>query len=109
MPKQHHIRNASGVGVCVDGDELHKLNVWLSGTGLRILAQIHSHPTNAYHSTTDDDFAIATAAGSLSLVIPDFASQPFDLKRTAVYRLNTRGEWFEVKSSEVSRLISVVD
>lgn len=109
IPEQRLIRGPSGVGVFVDGAELHRINVWLFDNGLRILAQIHSHPTDAYHSDTDDDNALATAAGSLSLVVPDFAKGPFDLSQVAVYRLDSAGTWVPVSPAAVSRLIEIVD
>ncbi|MRX37375.1 hypothetical protein GJR93_30640 [Aminobacter sp. MDW-2] len=108
IPEQRLIRGPDGVGVYVDGNELHRINVWLFDHGLRILAQIHSHPTDAYHSDTDDDNALATAAGSLSLVVPDFARGPADLSRTAVYRLDQRGLWTHVPPADVGRLIEIV-
>ncbi|WP_246672244.1 MULTISPECIES: Mov34/MPN/PAD-1 family protein [unclassified Mesorhizobium] len=109
IPQQRLIRTASGVGVRIEGDELHRLNVWLFENKLRILAQVHSHPTDAYHSGTDDENAIATAIGSLSLVVPDFASRPFDLSSTAVYRLNAAGSWLEVPRQAAVRLIEIED
>lgn len=109
IPKQRLVRTQSGVGVLIDGAELHRLNVWLFDNDLRILAQIHSHPTDAYHSDTDDENAVATAIGSLSLVVPDFASLPFDLSLTAVYRLDGVGNWVEVPRPEVDVLIKIVD
>ncbi len=109
IPDQRLVRGPSGVGVCVDRTELHRINVWLFDTGLRILAQIHSHPTDAYHSETDDDNALATAVGSLSLVVPNFARGPADLSQTAVYRLDQAGNWVAVPPPAVSRLIEIVD
>nr|WP_246812747.1 Mov34/MPN/PAD-1 family protein [Ensifer sp. ENS07] len=109
IPQQRLIRSAAGVGVYVDGTELHRLNMWLFENGLRILAQIHSHPTDAYHSDTDDENALATTVGSLSLVVPDFARGPADLLQTAVYRLNRAGKWVEIPRQAVGRLIEIVD
>lgn len=109
IPEQRLIRGPAGVGVLVDGAELHRINVWLFDNGLRILAQIHSHPTDAYHSDTDDDNALATTVGSLSLVVPDFARGPVDLSQTAVYRLNGAGDWLPVTAADVTRLIEIVD
>ncbi|WP_284283983.1 Mov34/MPN/PAD-1 family protein [Mesorhizobium amorphae] len=109
IPQQRLIRSASGVGVQIEGDELHRLNVWLFENDLRILAQVHSHPANAYHSGTDDENAVATAIGSLSLVVPNFASRPFDLSSTAIYRLNAAGSWLEVPRQAAHRLIEIMD
>jgi hypothetical protein len=79
--------------VSVPGDELHRINMWLHRHRLRLIAQIHSHPTEAYHSDTDDRYAIATSLGSISIVIPDFAVRPFQLEDCAAYRLSNRPWW----------------
>lgn len=107
IPVQRGIRTADGVCVVVDGDEMHRINVELFRSGLRLMAQIHSHPTDAYHSQTDDDYAIATTAGSLSLVVPDFARGAFDLSACATYRLAPSGHWQEVAPRRVRELIQI--
>src|SRR4051794_15486653 len=55
IPRQHGIRSAEGVCAYVQGDELHRINMELFESGLRLIAQVHSHPTEAYHSDTDDE------------------------------------------------------
>ena len=107
IPAQRGVRSASGVCVTIGPEELHRLNVWLYENKLAVVAQIHSHPGRAYHSETDDTFPIATAIGCLSLVIPDFATQPFSLARCAVYRLSPAGRWREVPAADVPRLIEI--
>lgn len=107
IPAQSGLRSASGVCVRIDSDELHRLNVWLYEHQATLIAQLHSHPTAAYHSETDDAYPIATTVGSLSLVIPDFASQPFSLDRCAVYRLGATGRWVGVPRGDVSQLITL--
>lgn len=99
VPKQRGLKTRDGVCVVVDGDELHRLNVHLHETGLRLIAQVHSHPGRAYHSVTDDQFAVATTVGSFSLVVPDFAVRPLSLQGCAIYRLSPRGTWEEVDAS----------
>jgi hypothetical protein len=108
VPRQQHIRSYEGVCVTVDAEELHRLNVWLYENKLTLIGQVHSHPTEAYHSGTDDEFAVATAAGSISLVVPDFAVNPFDLLQCAAYRLQQSGYWKELSPNEVSHLIRIV-
>ncbi len=107
IPAQEGLRSDYGVCVRVDGDELHRINVELYDNKLSLIAQIHSHPTDAYHSTTDDAYPIATTVGCLSLVVPDFASRPFDLRDCAVYRLLPSGEWEELSGAEVESLIVI--
>jgi hypothetical protein len=105
-PPQKSISSEDGVGYFVEGETLFQLNVSLLETGLRLLAQVHSHPGRAYHSSTDDRYAIVTADGGLSLVVPDFGRAPPDPRRWAVYRLD-RTRWREVKSTELKSLLFV--
>jgi hypothetical protein len=93
IPKQHGHRTDHGLAVSVSGDELHRINVHLYKTKQKLLAQVHSHPSEAYHSAMDDRYAIATALGSFSIVVPDFATGPFALAQFATYRL-LEGRWF---------------
>jgi hypothetical protein len=93
IPKQEGIRSDHGLAVMVSAPELHRINLHLYKNGLRLLAQIHSHPTEAYHSAMDDEYAIATALGAFSLVVPDFARQPFSIAQCATYRLTKRSWW----------------
>jgi hypothetical protein len=108
VPAQRPIRSAAGVCVVLEGNALHELNVWLRRNGERLVAQVHSHPTNAYHSDMDDDFAIVTAVGSLSLVVPDFAVRSFSVADCAVYRLTRGGRWAEVPPRKAAELVSVI-
>lgn len=109
IPAQKHMRTADGVCVAVGPEELHRLNVWLFKRRLTLVAQIHSHPREAYHSGTDDAYAVATTAGSLSLVVPDFATKPFALGLCAVYRLDAKGRWREVRTRDAARLIEITE
>ncbi|AZN98211.1 MAG: hypothetical protein E5Y65_06810 [Mesorhizobium sp.] len=107
IPAQRHIRTNDGVCVIVAAEELHRLNVWLYKSGLKLLAQIHSHPGRAYHSTTDDAYAVATTVGCLSLVVPNFAREPFDFARVAAYRLDEKAKWNALPPAALSRMIMI--
>jgi hypothetical protein len=109
IPAQSGLRYEGGVCVRVEADELFRLNVHLYEAGLQLVAQLHSHPGDAYHSDTDDAFPIATVSGALSLVIPDFAREPFALDRCAVYRLLPARGWVGLSDEESSALIIIDD
>lgn len=109
IPEQIGMRAAVGVSVTVHAQELHRLNVWLYERQLSLIAQLHSHPGAAYHSDTDDAFPIATTVGCVSLVIPDFAREPFSLDRCASYRLLPRRGWVSLTVAEVQHLIHIVE
>lgn len=107
IPAQEGLIFKDGICVAVDGEELYRINVWLFEENLTLLAQLHSHPTDAYHSETDDAFPIATTLGSLSLVVPFFARHPFALSDCAVYRLTSHEGWSELSAPEVQEFIKV--
>jgi len=106
VPNQRPVKSEEGVGYFVESETLFDLNRKLSETGLRLIAQVHSHPTEAYHSETDDRYAIATADGSLSFVVPNFGKAPADPTLWAVYRLD-KGSWRELEISEARSLLNV--
>jgi proteasome lid subunit RPN8/RPN11 len=107
IPRQRGIRTLNGVCAIVDSEEMHRINMELFKSGLRLIAQVHSHPTEAYHSDTDDENAIANTVGCLSLVIPDFATREFNLNDTAVYRLDRKGTWESVDQSAARALLQI--
>jgi hypothetical protein len=109
IPAQRHIRTADGVCVITGAEELHRINVWLYKNGLALIAQIHSHPGRAYHSSTDDEFAVATTVGCFSLVVPDFGTGPLDIGRFASYRLDASGRWREIPAARAAQTIVIED
>lgn len=117
VPQQQGIRSDHGLAVMVPGPELQRINMHLYKSKLRLLAQIHSHPTHAFHSEMDDEYAIATALGAFSLVVPDFARDPFSIARCATYRLTslpwwrpgTRPEWKQVDARAAAAIFNMVE
>jgi hypothetical protein len=106
VPTQTAYKLETGLCVRVAGDELHRLNRWLYEQGETLGIQIHTHPTRAYHSETDDAFPIVTQIGALSVVVPDFCRRGLFTRGTATYRLRTGG-WREVPAATAQRLIEV--
>src|SRR5687767_1172542 len=54
IPEQTPHRTPTGVCFTVSPQELHRINVWLHENGMQLIAQLHSHPREAYHSELDD-------------------------------------------------------
>jgi hypothetical protein len=108
VPKQTAYKLREGLCVRVDGSELHRLNVWLYENSERLAIQVHSHPTEAYHSETDDTYPIVTTRGGLSLVVPDFCRNGVRGAATALYRLNHEG-WTELAPSAIGTLLRFED
>lgn len=94
IPEQNAMVTSSGLLVTVEGLTLFNVNKLVHERGETLAAQVHSHPTEAYHSDTDDTYPLVTILGGLSIVIPDFArNAPEDLDRWAWYRLSKRAKW----------------
>lgn len=104
MPRQTAYKNPDGLSVRIDGPELHRLNVWLYEHKERLAIQVHSHPTEAFHSDTDDSYPMVTTRGGLSLVVPDFARRGVQGSGTALYRLDEDG-WYEINRSAALTLL----
>lgn len=99
IPEQRGISTEDGICAYIEGEELARLNMEFHKRHLQLIAQVHSHPGAAYHSRTDDEFAVATRIGSFSLVVPDFAVRPFSFEEAAIYRINSAGQWLDAPSS----------
>jgi hypothetical protein len=69
-----------------------------------IVAQIHTHPREAFHSLADDRWAIVRHMGAYSLVLPYFASTTTTknfLNEVAIFALNEFNAWKEVDNSNI--------
>lgn len=109
IPHQTGIRTSDGVCAVIEGPELRRIGLELYQAKRQLFAQVHSHPTDAYHSETDDRNAIVTTMGGMSLVVPDFATRAFDLDDYATYRLAEDGAWNEMHPHDVRQLIEIVE
>jgi hypothetical protein len=107
VPKQTSYRLDTGLCVRVAGDELHRLNRWMFEAGEILGVQVHSHPTEAYHSETDDAYPMVTLLGGLSIVVPQFGRDGLECPGTAAYRLSPEG-WIEVGPGGISGVLEVV-
>lgn len=106
-PSQHAVRSEAGLSVRVDRSGIHQVNAYLYKHGMELVAQVHSHPGEAYHSALDDAIPLVTTIGGLSLVVPDFARGPVDVTTYAAYRLSAVGKWEEVEPTALAGLIHV--
>lgn len=109
VPHQRGVSNESGLCAIIHGDELARIGRMLYDAKKLLFAQLHTHPTEAYHSITDDENSIVTAVGGLSLVIPDFAVRPFDLDDCAIYRLDAEGIWAEMHPQDAAAFIRIME
>jgi hypothetical protein len=94
IPEQHAMLTETGLLVTVEGRTLFEVNRAIHSRNEILAAQVHSHPTDAYHSETDDTYPLVTLLGALSVVVPHFArNAPGDIETWAWYRLSRRAKW----------------
>lgn len=105
VPDQIPSRTEEGLLVVVPGSALFEANKFFYSRHEMLVAQVHSHPTVAFHSSTDDLMPLATTEGSLSLVVPNFGHvSEKDLIDCELYRL-TNGEWVHIDNGPTSLLL----
>lgn len=74
-------------------EERQRIAQAIAGTGRSVLAQVHSHPHEAWHSLVDDERALPRRIGSLSLVVPDQGRRPELHDGAALFVLDPDGRW----------------
>jgi hypothetical protein len=104
VPAQTSYQLPEGLLVRVDGPALHALNLWLFENEETLGAQVHAHPSRAYHSATDNTYPIVTTVGGLSLVAPDFCAGGLLCRGIAGYRLTPNG-WYRLRRRRLRRLL----
>ena len=90
--------------------DVHKINVEMNKKEYSAIAQLHSHPENAFHSCIDDNNSILTLPGSFSIVVPDFGNISIrdSLNKMVVYRLINE-EWVLQSKIKVNKLFKIIE
>src|ERR1700730_17801566 len=101
LPRQY-----SGEGLfLVPGDEMFALNKEIYERGERLLAQVHTHPSLAFHSSTDSEFAVTSTEGGLSIVVPEFGAVAVDSVLDCAYFIFDSGSWRRLDAPEAKRCL----
>lgn len=77
---------------------------------LVLLAQVHSHPREAFHSKADDQWAVVRHEDGLSIVVPYFAADVtvanFE-EASVVFRLASDDRWLRVRPDELPERLRI--
>lgn len=77
-----------------------------------LLAQLHTHAFEAFHSYVDDSFPISHKPGFISIVVPFFARRKFYNSKTlincSVNEYVGGGNWHLLKTDEVRKRFKIV-
>lgn len=100
-PGQIAYRSSTGCAVEVPQDALTEL-ISVLPIGHVVLARLHTHPGEAYHSEVDDRNMLIAHRGAISIVVPDFARRPLDLNACSINELHPDGRWVELSRRDVA-------
>jgi hypothetical protein len=102
IPSEGAFRHHLGIGFSDRAIE-HIADV-IQSKGEKLIAQVHSHPFEAFHSETDDQFPLIHRKGFLSIVIPLFGKYGFEHFDTfRVYEYVQDNRWTELNWKTMRR------
>ena len=84
------------------GEKIHQRNEFL-------FAQIHTHPSDAFHSFVDDNYPISHRIGFLSIVIPNFGKNIYLLQQCKIFEYKAKAKRNELKEKYVSKKFKVIE
>ncbi len=67
-------------------------------SGLTVVADVHTHPVEAWQSGSDREHPMIATAGHLALIVPRFARTPVRLREVGIYRYLGAKHWETVDS-----------
>ncbi|HVA22163.1 MAG TPA: Mov34/MPN/PAD-1 family protein [Candidatus Micrarchaeia archaeon] len=95
----HPTHSAGPAGYEVDSRWVTQFFLDLRHAKRTALAQVHTHPGTAFHSQTDDTYALVSSQGFYSLVIPDGGMGLGSLSGAYFTVVAASGHWKEVDPS----------
>jgi hypothetical protein len=75
-----------------------------------LLIQLHTHPSEAFHSFTDNNYPISHRIGFVSIVIPHFARFPMEDRNTwKAYEYKGIGKWHSLGKREIMKKFVIIN
>lgn len=84
------------------GEKIHQRNEFL-------FAQIHTHPSDAFHSFVDNNYPISHRIGFLSVVIPNFGKNIDSLQQCKIFEYKGKAKWDELKNNHILKKFEVTE
>jgi hypothetical protein len=89
-----HLAHAGGFELSSQWLNQFWLELAEKNCGIRV--QVHTHPVEAFHSRTDDEYPIVHSPGFLSLVIPRFAKGSIGFEEAFLAEMQPNGRFREI-------------
>jgi hypothetical protein len=88
--------NAYASGVCVlHGPSFARLWEICRERRLSVVADVHTHPRDAFQSLADRTNPMVATAGHIAIILPDFAVGPDLRQRLGIFEYLGRHEWID--------------
>ena len=82
-------------GVCVlQGDAFARLWQHCREHRLTVVADIHTHPAQAFQSGSDRTNPMVAREGHIAIIVPDFASEPVAQEELGIFEYRGEHKWF---------------
>ena len=104
-----YIHKFSEPGIQLSSAESAKIISEASKRCIVILAQVHSHEGNAYHSGTDKKYPFDTTEGFLSIVVPEYGKYDDFLSSSAIFECGCDETFKLLTPQEIDTKIKVID
>ena len=88
--------DAYSSGVCVlHGSAFAKLWALCRERNLTVVADAHTHPVEAFQSSSDKANPMVAQVGHIAIIIPNFAREPVLLRHLRIYEYCGEHEWMD--------------
>ena len=82
----------SGI-VVFDGSGYGPLWEMCRKNNLKVIADVHTHPSKPYQSTADRDHPMIAHPGHVALIVPEFACRTFAANQLGIYVYQGNHQW----------------
>lgn len=107
IPDQEPVPANQGACVVLPLPFRERLTREMYARGMQVVAQVHSHPGDAFHSETDDRYPVIHHRGAISIVVPHFARYGLNLANAAVFVLEAWPHWKELDLQAKAALLEL--
>lgn len=88
--------DAYSTGVCVlHGSAFAKLWALCRQRNLTVVADAHTHPVEAFQSSSDKANPMVAQVGHIAIIIPNFARHPVQTRDLQIYEYCGQHEWID--------------
>lgn len=98
--------NAYSTGVCVlHGDAFSKLWAICRGKGLTVVADVHTHPGEAFQSHSDRTNPMIAREGHIAIILPDFSAPPVERNRIGIFEYRGSHQWHDRSPARIRQFL----